>query len=82
MIVHQALHNKVNDVSCTRISGDKAHGLINHPAARVTGRTFFATLVVLAEELKTEQIVTLDERGFRSYRHGRNRPFMLVLQEA
>lgn len=41
-----------------------------------------ATLVVLAEELETDRILTLDERGFRAYRHRRNRPFTLVLQEA
>ena len=40
-----------------------------------------ATLVVLAEELETDRVLTLDERGFRAYRHRRNRPFMLVLQE-
>jgi uncharacterized protein len=40
-----------------------------------------ATLVALAAELETELVLTLDERGFRTYRHGRNRPFKLVLQE-
>ena len=40
-----------------------------------------ATLVVLAGELKADPVLTLDERGFRTYRHGRNRPFRLVLQE-
>jgi hypothetical protein len=41
-----------------------------------------ATLVVLAEDLNTERILTLDERGFRTYRYGRNRSFTLVLQDA
>lgn len=41
-----------------------------------------ATLVVLADELETDRVLTLDERGFRTYRHGRNRPFALMLQEA
>ena len=41
-----------------------------------------ATLDVLAGELETDRVVTLDERGFRTYRHGRNRPFTLVLQQA
>jgi len=41
-----------------------------------------ATLVVLAEELETNRVLTLDERGFRTYRFGRNRAFSLVLQEA
>lgn len=41
-----------------------------------------ATLVVLAEELGTDRIITADERGFRTYRHGRNKPFRLLLQEA
>jgi predicted nucleic acid-binding protein len=40
-----------------------------------------ATLVVLAHELETDQVLTLDERGFRTYRHRRSRPFTLILQE-
>ena len=36
-----------------------------------------ATLVVLAEELGTGDIFTLDRRGFRTYRWGRNRAFRL-----
>jgi predicted nucleic acid-binding protein len=40
-----------------------------------------ATLVVLAEELETDQVVTLDERGFRTYRFGPDRAFRLLLQE-
>jgi predicted nucleic acid-binding protein len=40
-----------------------------------------ATLVVLAGELGTHRVLTLDERGFRIYRHGRNRPFRLILQD-
>ena len=40
-----------------------------------------ATLVVLANELGTDQVLTLDERGFRTYRHGRTRAFRLVLQD-
>jgi predicted nucleic acid-binding protein len=40
-----------------------------------------ATLVVLAAELQTDRIVTLDERGFRRYRHSRTRAFQLVLQD-
>ncbi len=41
-----------------------------------------ATLVILAEDLETDQIVTCDERGFRAYRYGRNKPFRLLLQDA
>lgn len=40
-----------------------------------------ATLVLLAGELGTNRVLTLDERGFRTYRHGRNRSFQLVLQD-
>lgn len=40
-----------------------------------------ATLVVLATELGTERTLTLDERGFRTYRHGQGRAFHLVLQD-
>lgn len=40
-----------------------------------------ATLVVLAEELETDRVLTLDKRGFLTYRFGRNRAFSLVLQE-
>ncbi len=42
-----------------------------------------ASLVLLAEELGTNQVVTLDERGFRTYRHGRGRgrAFRLILQD-
>jgi predicted nucleic acid-binding protein len=36
-----------------------------------------ATLVVLAEELETGEIFTLDRRGFRVYRWGRNRGFRI-----
>jgi len=39
-----------------------------------------ATLVVLAEKLEVDCVLTLDERGFRTYRYGRHRPFTLVLQ--
>ncbi len=41
-----------------------------------------ATLVVLADELATKRVVTLDERGFRTYRHGRKSTFELVLQDS
>lgn len=40
-----------------------------------------ATLVVLAAELATNRVVTLDERGFRTYRHGRGQAFQLLLQD-
>lgn len=40
-----------------------------------------ATLVLLADELETDRILTLDERGFRTYRHGRTRSFKLLLQK-
>jgi predicted nucleic acid-binding protein len=40
-----------------------------------------ATLVVLAGELGTHRVLTLDERGFRTYRLGRNRSFRLILQD-
>ena len=40
-----------------------------------------ASLVVLAHELEIDRVLTLDERGFRAYRHGRNRQFQLILQE-
>jgi predicted nucleic acid-binding protein len=33
-----------------------------------------ATLVVLAEELEADRVLTLDERGFRTYRHRRSKP--------
>ena len=39
-----------------------------------------ATLVVLATELGTCRVLTLDERGFRTYQLGRNRSFRLILQ--
>jgi predicted nucleic acid-binding protein len=40
-----------------------------------------ATLIVLAENLNTANILTLDERGFRTFRYGRNKLFRLLLQE-
>ena len=40
-----------------------------------------ATLVVLAEELETNQVITLDERGFRTFRFSRNEKFQLLLQD-
>jgi predicted nucleic acid-binding protein len=40
-----------------------------------------ATLVVLAGDLGVHRVLTLDERGFRTYRHGRNQPFRLILQD-
>ena len=38
-----------------------------------------ATLVWLAEEMRIDQILTLDRRGFLTYRFGRSRRFKLVL---
>jgi hypothetical protein len=38
-----------------------------------------ATLVLLAEETGLDRIVTLDERGFRTYRFRATRRFQLVL---
>ena len=40
-----------------------------------------APLVVLAHELEIDRVLTLDERGFCNYRHGRNHPFRLILLE-
>lgn len=40
-----------------------------------------ATLVIAAERLGLAEILTLDERGFRTYRFGGNRGFTLVLQD-
>lgn len=40
-----------------------------------------ATLVLAAEHYRTSEIVTLDQRGFRTFRYGRNKPFRLLLQE-
>ena len=36
-----------------------------------------ATLVVLAEELETHEIFTLDRRGFETYRWSRNKTFKI-----
>jgi predicted nucleic acid-binding protein len=38
-----------------------------------------ATLVWLAEESGIERVLTLDRRGFQTYRFGRSRRFKLVL---
>jgi hypothetical protein len=38
-----------------------------------------ATLVLMADEVAVGEIFTLDERGFRTYRYGRNKRFRLVL---
>lgn len=40
-----------------------------------------ATLVLLAERLGTQNILTLDERGFRTFRFARRRHFRLVFQD-
>ena len=40
-----------------------------------------ASLVALARELGVNRIATLDERGFRAYRFGRNHAFHLLLQD-
>lgn len=40
-----------------------------------------ATLVLLAERLVTPNILTLDERGFRTFRLAEKRRFRLVLQD-
>lgn len=40
-----------------------------------------ATLVLAAEHYSVADIVTLDERGFRTFRYGRNKAFRLRLQE-
>jgi predicted nucleic acid-binding protein len=40
-----------------------------------------ATLVLAAEHYGISDIATLDQRGFRTFRYGRNKPFRLLLQE-
>ena len=40
-----------------------------------------ATLVLLAERLATPNVLTLDERGFRTFRFSGKRHFRLVLQD-
>jgi predicted nucleic acid-binding protein len=40
-----------------------------------------ATLVLAAEHYSTADILTLDERGFRTFRYSRNKPFRLLLQD-
>lgn len=40
-----------------------------------------ATLSLLAERLATPSILTLDERGFRTFRFAGKRHFRLVLQD-
>jgi uncharacterized protein len=40
-----------------------------------------ATLVVAAERYACGDIATLDERGFRTFRYARNKPFRLLLQD-
>jgi predicted nucleic acid-binding protein len=42
---------------------------------------FADALVVLAENLNTPNILTLDERGFRTFRYRRNKLFRLLLQD-
>lgn len=39
-----------------------------------------ATLVIMAERLNCPDILTLDERGFATFRYSRNRRFHLILQ--
>ena len=41
-----------------------------------------ATLVLAAECYGARDIATLDERGFRTFRYGRNKSFRLVLQDS
>ena len=40
-----------------------------------------ATLVWIAEQTGTDRVLTLDRRGFSSFRFGRNRGFKLLLDE-
>ena len=40
-----------------------------------------ATLVLTAGHLNCGEILTLDERGFRTFRFNRSKPFRLLLQE-
>jgi uncharacterized protein len=40
-----------------------------------------ASLVIAAARFGVGNILTLDERGFRTFRYGRNKAFRLVLQE-
>lgn len=37
-----------------------------------------ATLVALAEEIKSESVFTLDQRGFQTYRWNRNQTFKIL----
>ncbi len=41
-----------------------------------------ATLVVLASRLNVGHILTLDQRGFRTYRYARAKAFRLVIQDS
>ena len=41
-----------------------------------------ATLVACADELNCGDILTLDIRGFRTYRYQRNKRFKLLLQDS
>jgi len=40
-----------------------------------------ATLVILAERFGSARILTLDVRGFRTFRFSRNKPFQLTIQD-
>jgi len=58
----------------------RANGTLGERAGRHLGQLDFAdaTLVLLADELGTGDVVTLDERGFRTYRFRGSRRFNLV----
>lgn len=56
--------------------GSPATQEVRYRAPRVASR--YGALVVLAEELETDLILTTDHRAFNVYRFGRGRPFRLL----
>lgn len=72
---------RIHIFDCFKPSKLEAAAVLMHRYADTPMDFADATLVVLAGELETKQVLTLDERGFRTYRYGRNAFFHLVLQD-
>jgi uncharacterized protein len=74
-------HPQVRIFDSFQLSGLRAAAILMHRYADTPMDFADATLVLVAGELGTNRVLTLDERGFRTYRHGRNRAFRLILQD-
>jgi len=72
---------RVDVVDCFDVGSLQSAALLMERYADAPMDYADATLVVCADELNCGDVLTLDVRGFRTYRYQRNRSFNLLLQD-